>query len=122
MRSFIYTLEVLISIAAISVLLIHAFSEPWHREEKRELLISIGSSAIDYAYESGLLRANYQNEAALKAKLRELLPASLDFEVRVCESECGIKANESVVVVERFLAGNDTSFYPRVIRLFLWER
>jgi len=122
MRSFIYTLEVLICVASIAILLVLAFRFPWRRADKSDLLLMIGKNALEHLYENESLREMKEQE--VENAISDLLPIGVDYDVRICFGRCGMKedVNKSVVLTELILAGNQSSFSPRVVRLFMWEK
>jgi hypothetical protein len=58
----------------------------------------------------------------IKNKLSEILPPNLNFEVVICELECGSIGIEleKLASVNYVIAGNLSSFSPRQIILYMW--
>ncbi len=60
---------------------------------------------------------------SIESKLYNLLPRNLNYEVFVCEANCGYPniASESLVSVVYVLAGNISSFKPVQVVLYMWD-
>ena len=68
------------------------------------------------------LYALTNNTQIIVEKLQNLLPSNVNFDVKICSSNCTLPniTAEKIVSVSYLISGNVTTFNPKEIFLYMW--
>ena len=125
MKGFIKTLEASIAIMLILVTVIVLGATTPSYPEKSFMII--GNGCLDEIYNKGDLRDYAVNnmKTALEDDLDDCLPATLNYEAKICSStDCtasDLPESATIVLVSRLLSGNSYEVAPRIVNIWMWS-
>lgn len=125
-RGYIYTLEVMLAIAAIMATLVLVFSTtPEEPETDIAVIKQTGYDILYYMDQTNDLRdAVWKGSvSAIDANLTAMLPVNVLFDAAICTTSCvsgSIPANRTIVTVDYYVSGYREFFLNKKVRVWMW--
>ena len=126
MKGYIYTIEVLMTIAIIAVTAGFLFGNSPEKPDTGSGLVKERLfSALEYLDAAGLLRVYVANntEGALEGEIAAVLPVNYLFEAEICTYDCdttNVPGNRSVVSVNYYVATYRGDFIGKKVKAWAW--
>ena|SRR3989338_9490867 len=127
-KGYVYTLEVMLAVALITVTLVLVFSStPEQAETNLAIMKQNGYDALFYLDQNGWLRDSVSRGAVseIDNNLTDILPKNQKFDTNICTTSCNsteIPANTTLVVVDYYISGYRGTFVGKKVRLWMWRK
>lgn len=127
MKGYIYTLEVVLSVALLAAATAYLFGNVAEKPELQASILKDRSyEALEYLDSAGVLKPGVANnsEAAIEEGLRNVMPAGFDFEVAICTLACdstNVPSNRSVVSVDYYTSTHREYYMGKKVKMWAWQ-
>lgn len=127
MKGYVYTTEVVIALAIVSVAFIAIYSIPPSKPDLEvSLLARMGHDSLEYLDNKGALRnaTNNSDETSIENELLQVIGNQISYEIEICdENLCkalNVPVNETVVSADYYVSGFRQNFISKKVRIWLW--
>jgi len=142
-RAWIRVFEASIAIIIVCTVLLTVYLKNSYKTDNQEYAYSIEKKVLEKVASNSFLRANilsktdddtsqYYNDTrdSIKSSIYLDIPPLFDFDLRICNLSTAcqflnasvLSKRTNIYVYDRIIVGNYTSFSPKKVRLFLWEK
>jgi len=126
-RAWLRILEAVIAILLISGLLLVVYSRQTTKADTSQAAYELQSSVLNYISENEILREYALNnqELELNNGIRQKIPQNFDFNIKICDitAPCKLDNIESEIFVQdKIISANSSTYSPKKIRLFIWQK
>lgn len=122
MKGYLYTLEVVISIALLMIAITFVYKTEAQISFEHHLLKEYGINALQFLDANHTLRkfVYENNETYIETLLRNYIPKAINYEFSNNCDMINVPENKTVVTVSYYLAGYMNVYKPKKICLYLW--
>lgn len=123
-----YSLEALLAVSMIFIAMSFAMRAPPEKPDLETSVMKIQAfNALEYLDNRGDLRQYLLsgNFTRLNSELKAILPGAVQFDADYCTTSCSdaaVPKNQTVVVVDYYIAGEREAFAGKKVRVWLWRK